>query len=139
MSIDKQYVFLDNKKTTLYDLFQIVIQEGSIWKTIKSEVRLIHVSTKAALKYSGRILPEWAFHQHEIVADRVTSGKDVIWNVEEHRYTRGKFAMLTFWDFEIIRINKNYIHRLASGKTIVYCPFNKVYIHITIKILPSTI
>ncbi|XP_073836966.1 protein O-mannosyltransferase rt [Musca autumnalis] len=61
--------------------------EGPIWKTIKSEVRLIHVSTGAALKYTSRTLPDWAFSQQEVAADRDTSGKDVIWNVEEHRYT----------------------------------------------------
>ncbi|XP_013111228.1 protein O-mannosyltransferase 1 isoform X2 [Stomoxys calcitrans] len=63
-------------------------KEGSIWKTIKSEVRLIHVSTGAALKYSSRMLPGWGFRQHEVVSDRETGGKDVIWNVEEHRYTK---------------------------------------------------
>ncbi|XP_075163865.1 protein O-mannosyltransferase rt [Haematobia irritans] len=63
-------------------------KEGPIWKTIKSEVRFIHVSTGAALKYSNRMLPEWGFRQHEIVSDRETGGKDVIWNVEEHRYTK---------------------------------------------------
>ncbi|XP_061393560.1 protein O-mannosyltransferase 1 [Musca vetustissima] len=63
-------------------------KEGSIWKTIKSEVRLIHVSTGAALKYTNKVLPDWAYSQQEVAADRDTNGKDVIWNVEEHRYTR---------------------------------------------------
>ncbi|XP_053954474.1 protein O-mannosyltransferase 1 [Anastrepha ludens] len=62
--------------------------EGPIWHAIKSEVRLIHHTTGAALRYSGRQLPEWGFNQHEVVADRIVEHKDVIWNVEEHRYTK---------------------------------------------------
>lgn len=45
-------------------------REGDEWHTIKSHVRLIHVATGAALRFSGRQLPEWGFNQHEIVADR---------------------------------------------------------------------
>lgn len=45
-------------------------REGDIWHTIKSHVRLIHVVTGAALRFSGRQLPDWGFNQHEIVADR---------------------------------------------------------------------
>uniref|UniRef100_A0A1A9WGH5 Protein O-mannosyltransferase 1 n=1 Tax=Glossina brevipalpis TaxID=37001 RepID=A0A1A9WGH5_9MUSC len=62
--------------------------EGSIWHAIKSEVRLIHVSTGAALRFTGRQLPEWGFNQHEVAGDRVKDNKDAIWNVEEHRYTK---------------------------------------------------
>nr|XP_014095230.1 protein O-mannosyltransferase 1 [Bactrocera oleae] len=62
--------------------------EGNIWHAIKSEVRLIHHTTGAALRYSGRQLPEWGFNQHEVVADRTVEHKDAIWNVEEHRYTK---------------------------------------------------
>lgn len=62
--------------------------EGDIWHTIKSHVRLIHVTTGAALRFSGRQLPEWGFTQHEIVADRNTDHMDSVWNVEEHRYTK---------------------------------------------------
>ncbi|XP_011176830.2 protein O-mannosyltransferase 1 [Zeugodacus cucurbitae] len=62
--------------------------EGPVWHAIKSEVRLIHHTTGAALRYSGRQLPEWGFNQHEVVADRTVEHKDAIWNVEEHRYTK---------------------------------------------------
>nr|NP_524025.2 rotated abdomen [Drosophila melanogaster]Q9VTK2.2 RecName: Full=Protein O-mannosyltransferase 1; AltName: Full=Dolichyl-phosphate-mannose--protein mannosyltransferase 1; Short=dPOMT1; AltName: Full=Protein rotated abdomen [Drosophila melanogaster]AAF50046.2 rotated abdomen [Drosophila melanogaster] len=63
--------------------------EGDIWHAIKSEVRLVHVSTEASLKFSGRQLPEWGFNQHEVVADREKAiHEDAIWNVEEHRYTQ---------------------------------------------------
>ncbi|XP_017081211.1 protein O-mannosyltransferase 1 [Drosophila eugracilis] len=62
---------------------------GNKWHAIKSEVRLIHVTTGAALKFSGRQLPDWGFNQHEVVADREKSVQpDTIWNVEEHRYTQ---------------------------------------------------
>lgn len=63
-------------------------QEGKIWHTIKSQVRLIHVGTNAALRFSGRQLPDWGFNQHEVVADRIHDQLDTIWNVEEHRYTK---------------------------------------------------
>ena len=64
------------------------VQEGDIWHAIKSQVRLIHVTTGLALRFSGRQLPEWGFNQHEVVADRVVEQQDTIWNVEEHRYTK---------------------------------------------------
>lgn len=48
------------------------------------------METKAALRFSGRQLPEWGFNQHEVVADRNINHRDAIWNVEEHRYTKSK-------------------------------------------------
>ncbi|KAB0798575.1 hypothetical protein PPYR_09568 [Photinus pyralis] len=60
------------------------------WCTIHSLIRLIHVDSSQALKYSGRQLPDWGFHQHEIVADRIINQDDTIWNVEEHRYTKSE-------------------------------------------------
>ncbi|KAH8239976.1 hypothetical protein KR032_009886 [Drosophila birchii] len=62
--------------------------EGNKWHAIKSEIRLVHESTGAALKFTGRQLPEWGFNQHEVVADRENNQEDTIWNVEEHRYTQ---------------------------------------------------
>lgn len=62
--------------------------EGLIWHTIKSHVRLVHVITGAALRFSGRQLPDWGFNQHEVVADRNIDHMDSVWNVEEHRYTK---------------------------------------------------
>lgn len=61
---------------------------GDKWHTIQSLVHLIHIDTHQALKYSGRQLPDWGFHQHEVVADRVLNQDDTVWNVEEHRYTK---------------------------------------------------
>lgn len=40
--------------------------EGNVWHTIKSHVRLIHVETGAALRFSGRQLPDWGYNQHEV-------------------------------------------------------------------------
>ncbi|KAF2354988.1 Protein O-mannosyl-transferase C-terminal four TM domain, partial [Trinorchestia longiramus] len=51
-------------------------------------VRLIHVNSSTALKFSGRQLPEWGFKQHEVVTDKLFEQEDVVWNVEEHRYSR---------------------------------------------------
>ncbi|XP_030569577.1 protein O-mannosyltransferase 1, partial [Drosophila novamexicana] len=62
--------------------------EGDRWHAIKSEIRLIHETTGAALRFSGRQLPSWGFNQHEVVADRDPMHQDAIWNVEEHRYTK---------------------------------------------------
>lgn len=62
--------------------------EGDVWHTIQSRVRLIHVNSTQALKFSGRQLPDWGFHQHEVVTDRVINQDDTVWNVEEHRYTK---------------------------------------------------
>ncbi|KAK2145245.1 hypothetical protein LSH36_693g02094 [Paralvinella palmiformis] len=59
-----------------------------IWRTIKSHVRLIHLNTSTALKMSGRQLPDWGFHQLEVVADKNKEQTSAVWNVEEHRYTR---------------------------------------------------
>lgn len=57
-------------------------------------MRLIHQTTGAALRFSGRQLPDWGFNQHEVVADRAVEHKDAIWNVEEHRYTKSKSESL---------------------------------------------
>ncbi|KAF5273591.1 hypothetical protein FQR65_LT04589 [Abscondita terminalis] len=65
-------------------------QQGDTWHTIQSLIRLIHVDSNQALKYSGRQLPDWGFHQHEVVADRIINQDDTIWNVEEHRYTKSE-------------------------------------------------
>lgn len=61
------------------------------WHTIQSQVRLIHMNSSNALKFSGRQLPDWGFNQHEVVADRIVHQDDTVWNVEEHRYTKSKF------------------------------------------------
>ncbi|KAM4662658.1 protein O-mannosyl-transferase 1 [Discoglossus pictus] len=62
------------------------------WKTILSEVKLVHVNTSASLKLSGAALPEWGFRQLEVVGDKVSKGyhQSLVWNVEEHRYGRGQ-------------------------------------------------
>ncbi|EFA03006.2 protein O-mannosyltransferase 1 [Tribolium castaneum] len=63
-------------------------QNGDSWHTIQSLIRLIHVDTNTALKFTGRQLPDWGFHQHEVAADRIINQDDTVWNVEEHRYTK---------------------------------------------------
>ncbi|CAH2104314.1 unnamed protein product [Euphydryas editha] len=64
--------------------------DDATWDSIRSLVRLIHVDSGSALRYSGRQLPSWGFHQHEVVADKVITHQDTIWNVEEHRYTKAE-------------------------------------------------
>ncbi|CAG9824993.1 unnamed protein product [Phaedon cochleariae] len=63
-------------------------QFGDSWRTIQSMVRLIHIDTNTALKFTGRQLPDWGYHQHEVAADRHLVQDDTVWNVEEHRYTK---------------------------------------------------
>lgn len=65
-------------------------QVGDIWHTIESLVRLVHVNSSQALKFSGRQLPDWGFNQHEVVTDRILHQDDTVWNVEEHRYTKNE-------------------------------------------------
>ncbi len=67
-----------------------VIGGGDVWTSIGSHVRLVHKTTKQALKFSNKIYPDWGFHQNEVVADRVHEQLDTAWNVEEHRYTKSK-------------------------------------------------
>ncbi|XP_041971474.1 protein O-mannosyltransferase 1 [Aricia agestis] len=65
-------------------------EERATWDGIRSQVRLVHAGSGAALRYTGRQLPAWGFHQHEVVADRALDHRDVLWNVEEHRYTKAE-------------------------------------------------
>ncbi|KAM9324314.1 protein PRRC2B [Gastrophryne carolinensis] len=60
------------------------------WKTILSEIKLLHVNTSAVLKLSGSSLPDWGFRQLEVVGDKLskTYHQSLVWNVEEHRYGR---------------------------------------------------
>ena len=64
------------------------------WNAIASQVRLVHVGTGQALRFSQRVYPEWGFHQHEVVADKNVDQMDTVWNVEEHRYTKSKTVCL---------------------------------------------
>uniref|UniRef100_A0A3Q3DMZ3 dolichyl-phosphate-mannose--protein mannosyltransferase n=1 Tax=Hippocampus comes TaxID=109280 RepID=A0A3Q3DMZ3_HIPCM len=61
--------------------------DSEVWKTILSEVRLVHVNTSAVLKLSGLSLPDWASGQMEVVAEKIKGhSSGVTWTVEEHRY-----------------------------------------------------
>ncbi|XP_077140830.1 protein O-mannosyl-transferase 1 isoform X2 [Ranitomeya variabilis] len=77
-------------------LWKVEIQnresDGDTWKTIVSEVKLVHVNTSAALKLSGSTLPDWGFRQLEVVGDKVAKGShpSMVWNVEEHRSGSGR-------------------------------------------------
>ncbi|XP_045511379.1 protein O-mannosyltransferase 1 [Colias croceus] len=64
--------------------------EEATWDSIHSLVRLLHVPSGSALRFSGRQLPAWGFHQHEVVADKATDHQDTVWNVEEHRYSKSE-------------------------------------------------
>merc|ERR1711962_411617 len=61
---------------------------GEVWHTINSQVRLVHVNTTAALRFTGKNYPDWGFMQLEVASDRNIQQADTVWNVEEHRYTQ---------------------------------------------------
>ncbi|TRY64235.1 hypothetical protein TCAL_03556, partial [Tigriopus californicus] len=63
-------------------------ESARVWQSIGSQIRLIHVNTNQAMKFSPRLYPEWGFHQNEVAADKNHDQLDTIWNVEEHRYTK---------------------------------------------------
>ncbi|KAH0615397.1 hypothetical protein JD844_004589 [Phrynosoma platyrhinos] len=44
--------------------------DTDVWKTILSEVRLVHVNTSTVLKLSGASLPEWGYRQLEVPKER---------------------------------------------------------------------
>lgn len=82
-------------------------------KSIGSQVKLIHVSTGQALKFSGKVYPEWGFYQNEIVCDKNHNQLDTIWNVEEHRYTKSKILfivkrILFYWIKKFNYLNEEY-------------------------------
>ena len=62
--------------------------QAQVWHTINSQVRLVHVNTSAALRFTGKNYPEWGFMQLEVASDRNIQQADTVWNVEEHRYTQ---------------------------------------------------
>jgi dolichyl-phosphate-mannose-protein mannosyltransferase len=69
-------------------------EEGSAWLAIKSQVRLVHVTSQTALRFTGRQLPSWGYNQHEVAADKNLNHPDSVWNVEEHRYTKSECFQL---------------------------------------------
>ncbi|XP_064435096.1 protein O-mannosyl-transferase 1 isoform X3 [Mirounga angustirostris] len=66
--------------------------DTEVWKTILSEIRLVHVNTSAVLKLSGAHLPDWGFRQLEVVGEKLSRGyhESMVWNVEEHRYGKSQ-------------------------------------------------
>ena len=64
--------------------------DPNVWHSINSQIRLVHVTTQAALKYSGKVYSDWGFYQNEVVSDKHIDQLDTVWNVEEHRYTKSK-------------------------------------------------
>ncbi|XP_015989350.2 protein O-mannosyl-transferase 1 isoform X6 [Rousettus aegyptiacus] len=66
--------------------------DTDVWKTILSEVRLVHLNTSAVLKVSGAHLPDWGFRQLEVVGEKVSRGhhESAVWTVEEHRYGKSQ-------------------------------------------------
>lgn len=117
-----------NVSMSAQNLWKVVIlnreQNGDVWHTIQSQVRLIHVDSNQALKFSGRQLPDWGFHQHEVVADRVVNQDDTVWNVEEHRYTKctyNCFLLIQKYVFPAVRNICTVIHQYNNSLPYVAC------------------
>ncbi|XP_006754245.1 PREDICTED: protein O-mannosyl-transferase 1 [Myotis davidii] len=74
--------------------------DAEIWKTILSEVRLVHLNTSAILKLSGAHLPDWGFRQLEVVGEKLSRGhhESAVWTVEEHRYGRSESLTHGPWE-----------------------------------------
>jgi dolichyl-phosphate-mannose-protein mannosyltransferase len=72
----------------------MIMEKLNVNEVYLFQVRLIHVNSSQALKFSGRHLPDWAFNQFEIVTDKIIQQDDTVWNVEEHRYTKSKYQTL---------------------------------------------
>lgn len=70
-------------------LWQVELLNGkktnNTWHAIESHLRLIHVTTDQALKFTGLQLPDWGFYQYEVATDRNHNQEPTVWNVEEHR------------------------------------------------------
>ncbi|CRK93645.1 CLUMA_CG007174, isoform A [Clunio marinus] len=60
-------------------------EEGIHWHAIKSQVRLVHVTTQTALRFTGRQLPQWGYNQHEIAADKNLNHPDTSDQKERER------------------------------------------------------
>ena len=43
---------------------------GDVWHTINSQIRLVHVNTSQALRYTGKQYPDWGFNQIEVTTDK---------------------------------------------------------------------
>ena len=59
-------------------------------------MRLIHVNSEQALRYSGKVYPDWGFYQNEVVCDKNIVQLDTVWNVEEHRYTKSMSGTINY-------------------------------------------
>ena len=126
------------------DIFDKWIFCSQVWHTINSQIRLVHVNTSAALRFTGKNYPEWGFMQNEVASDRNINQADTVWNVEEHRYTKNDKdkatiekemmthelipeaeTQLTFWDkftelqFKMLITNQENVqnHNFASDPT----------------------
>ncbi|KAK2565791.1 Protein O-mannosyl-transferase 1 [Acropora cervicornis] len=108
----------------------ILNPDGSnIWKTIHSQIRLIHVNTSQAIKISGMSLPEWGFHQLEVCTDKSIKQTNTIWNVEEHQQN------ITYPEGHVAEdeVNKTEVQELASKPM----PFFTKFWELQLKMLES--
>lgn len=108
----------------------ILNPDGSnIWKTIHSQVRLIHVNTSQAIKISGMSLPEWGFNQLEVCTDKSIKQTNTIWNVEEHQQN------ITYPEGHVAEdeVNKTEVQELASKPM----PFFNKFWELQLKMLES--
>ncbi|KIY62939.1 glycosyltransferase family 39 protein [Cylindrobasidium torrendii FP15055 ss-10] len=74
---------LNKYNNTLFHLEILDANEGTPWKTKASYFRLIHVPTRVAMWTHNKLLPEWAYKQHEINGNKNPSEKTATWFADQ--------------------------------------------------------
>ena len=84
------------------------------------KVRLVHVNSEQALRYSGKVYPDWGFYQNEVVCDKNIVQLDTVWNVEEHRYTKSKSFFSDTYKNSLQRNNRNHLISIFTRHNIFF-------------------
>jgi dolichyl-phosphate-mannose--protein O-mannosyl transferase len=64
-----------------------------------SRVRLINKQLAVALRLSGKALPDWGFHQYEVVADTSLDDVSVVWVFDAIENVSGAVFFFCFFLF----------------------------------------
>ncbi|XP_072032340.1 protein O-mannosyl-transferase 2-like [Amphiura filiformis] len=93
MSIRHQQVtcYGENGTGDVNDIWQVEIiggKTGSVVKTVKTKLKLIHYLTGCALHSHSKTLPKWGWEQLEVTCNPYKRDKNTLWNVEDHINTR---------------------------------------------------
>ncbi|XP_068110580.1 protein O-mannosyl-transferase 2 [Hyperolius riggenbachi] len=72
------------------DIWRIEVSGGqSPVKVLRSQIRILHLSTGCVLGSSGKILPKWGWEQGEVTCSPyLRETPNTLWNVEDHENPR---------------------------------------------------